>query len=706
MIEFREGITRGELAEELHLYIKDKGVKDLDDISGAEVLKDLYDCRVCAFHIAQVYLRGLMDAFFIATGDGGFYMFDRGHRVSRSDFEDVMLRTEELLSGKKTVKGGKKNMKRPVMINDPKYRFDRFDDGITFPGKKTGLLPMMGWNSWNAFGSSNTEELTKAMADKFLELGLDKLGYKYIVLDDGCYKNERVDGLLSNEEVKFPSGFKALSDYIHQKGLKFGMYNDIGTNLCAGAAVGTCGHEKEDAKSYLEWGVDFIKVDNCYYLWDNATFSDEKNARYTYAPQIAAISIEGNGVSKQFDAISDGKIKGNGPKICNDEDQSFVENIGTYDGTGPEHSPVNVRSGELCFDVKLLPGCYDLKVLYRGGQNPGCGSWLQVVVDHKEKTGYYFDDFICDESMTDKGFIWSEPIKIEIFDMGDVLRLMNHRRQENTLCSYAALLEEFYEADKDNDVVMSLCEWGKTQPQNWGYKVGSSWRILNDITFQVGSDGDPGVGEWTSDYSPGVATQYNKAVIMDEFAGLSRGWNDPDMLMVGMNGLDYTMCRTHFTMWCMMNSPLMLGLDLRRVNKGDDLYTIIANEDLIALNQDALGIQAKRILSTKAKKDPDKEYIRDNDRVDILAKPLSDGSCAISFINLSDNKINEEFVADFETIDLYIGNKMKNPDGFMGASSYKIKDLWSKEEKIVNEKRISVCNIPAHGNLTYKVTPI
>ena len=161
-------------------------------------------------------------------------------------------------------------------------RYDSFDNGQVLFGKKKGHLPAMGWNSWNAFGSGNTEALTKAMADKFVELGLKELGYEYIILDDGCYKDRRVDGKLSNEDVKFPSGFRALSDYIHEKGLKFGMYNDIGTNLCAGAEVGTCGHEQDDARSYVEWGVDFLKVDNCYYLWDNATFSNPENARFVF----------------------------------------------------------------------------------------------------------------------------------------------------------------------------------------------------------------------------------------------------------------------------------------------------------------------------------------------------------------------------------------------------------------------------------------
>ena len=131
-----------------------------------------------------------------------------------------------------------------------------------------------------------------------------------------------------------------------------------------------------------------------------------------------------------------------------------------------------------------------------------------------------------------------------------------------------------------------------------------------------------------------VTAQYNKAVIMDEFSGLERGWNDPDMLMIGMDGLTETMCKTHMTMWCMMNSPLMLGMDLRNVEKDDNIFRIISNENAIALNQDKLGIQAKRIYTTKAV-EPDKTYLRDNDRLDVLAKPLADGSIALSFINVS-----------------------------------------------------------------------
>lgn len=192
-----------------------------------------------------------------------------------------MIRLFWIDKGRKHMERGKRTSRQaPDPITDRAYTFPAFADGKVLPGKKCGRLPAMGWNSWNAFGSGNTQELTKQMADAMVELGLDEAGYEYLVLDDGCYRTERVAERLSNEEQKFPDGFRMLADHIHGKGLKFGMYNDIGTNLCAGAAVGTCGYEDLDARSYADWQIDFIKVDNCYYLWDNATFSAGTNARY------------------------------------------------------------------------------------------------------------------------------------------------------------------------------------------------------------------------------------------------------------------------------------------------------------------------------------------------------------------------------------------------------------------------------------------
>lgn len=607
---------------------------------------------------------------------------------------------------------------RPAILNDKELRYDSFKNGKVLFNKKKNHLPAMGWNSWNAFGSGNTEALTKAMADSIVRLGLDELGYEYVILDDGCYKPERVDGLLTNEEVKFPSGFRALADYIHAKGLKFGMYNDIGTNLCAGAAVGTCGHELDDAQTYINWGVDFIKVDNCYYLWDNATFSDAKNARYTYAPRIKSITVTGankatngtgankattgtdaNGAevfSKKYDAVKDGVLTGRGAVKADD----FAENIGTFDGTGPENTPVGEQSGELQFSVEVpAAGEYFITVEYASGQEPGCGEWLQMACNDR----VIYDDLL--PATADKEtFAETEKMAVTFSEGVNVIRLMNHRRQENTLSSYAALQEGFDKFAPEGDIILSICEWGKTQPQNWGYKVGDSWRILNDITFQVGADGDPGKGNWIADYTTSVTTQYSKAVIMDEFSGLDKGWNDPDMLMIGMDGLDETMCKTHMTMWSMMNSPLMLGLDLRRVEEGDWIHKIIANKNIIALNQDSLGVQAKRIYTSVKTDSPSTEYIRDMDRVDILAKPLSDGSVAVSFINVSDKDKCGEYTVDADAIVAALSDKMVNKDAFCKAGEYKVIDLWTGAEENCKGS-FTVNNLAACDNVTVKLIP-
>ena len=593
----------------------------------------------------------------------------------------------------------------PTPLKSDAFRFDAFKNGEVLYNKKKNRLPAMGWNSWNAFGSGNTEALTKAMADKIVELGLNKLGYSYCVLDDGCYKPEREDGKLVNEPKKFPSGFKALADYIHAKGLKFGMYNDIGTNLCAGAAVGTYMHEAVDAKSYIDWGVDFIKVDNCYYMFDNATFSNPENARFTYAPNIKGIKLVLTGADKKEIhticlSAADGRLKGAGIKAAEDENGTkYVTDIGTFDGTNTGTTPVGDMSGELCFNINAgIPDSweyaeYALFIEYATGREPGAGEWLQIAVDNEDGSKLIYDDFL-EASDGKKTFRWSKAIPVKLKKGKNVIRLMNHRRQENTLNSYAELLKGFNEAASDNDIILSICEWGKTQPQNWGYKVGDSWRILNDITFRVGWDGNPGIGRWYDPGTPSVTSQYNKAVVMDEFAGLDKGWNDPDMLMIGMEGLTDIQCKTHMVMWCMMNSPLMLGLDLRRVKKGDWIYEIIANERLIALNQDALGIQAKRLSTSVESQNPAKDYITDNDRVDILVKPLSDGGAAISFINVSERKQTGDFSISASDIPFA---------SFIKGDKYKATNLWTGEEWDTNEQVFKVSELAACDCYTIKI---
>ena len=125
------------------------------------------------------------------------------------------------------------------------------------------LTPPLGWNSWNTFATDINEELIKETVDAIVENGLLDAGYEYIVLDDGWMAKQRDEnGKLYGDPKKFPSGMKALGDYIHSKGLKFGIYNCAGSKTCGGYP-GSRGHEYIDAQSYASWGVDFLKYDWC-----------------------------------------------------------------------------------------------------------------------------------------------------------------------------------------------------------------------------------------------------------------------------------------------------------------------------------------------------------------------------------------------------------------------------------------------------------
>ena len=151
--------------------------------------------------------------------------------------------------------------------------------------------PPMGWNSWNTFRTDINEQLVKDIADKIVELGLKKAGYEYIVLDDGWMAKERdANGNLVADPKKFPSGMKALADYIHSKGLKFGLYNCAGAKTCAGYP-GSRGHEFQDARLYASGDVDYLKYDWC-------------NTDKINADQLFSVSVNGEIISH-----------GNGQKI-------------------------------------------------------------------------------------------------------------------------------------------------------------------------------------------------------------------------------------------------------------------------------------------------------------------------------------------------------------------------------------------------------
>jgi alpha-galactosidase len=138
--------------------------------------------------------------------------------------------------------------------------------------KPLAPTPPMGWNSWNKFGCHVSEDLIRQMADAMVKSGMKDAGYQYIVIDD-CWQVERDSSAnIVPDPKNFPSGIKALADYVHSRGLKFGIYSDAGSMTCA-KRPGSLGHEYQDALRYASWDVDYLKYD-----WCNTSTQDAKAA--------------------------------------------------------------------------------------------------------------------------------------------------------------------------------------------------------------------------------------------------------------------------------------------------------------------------------------------------------------------------------------------------------------------------------------------
>ncbi len=167
------------------------------------------------------------------------------------------------------------------------------DDGLA-------RTPPMGWNSWNAFETDINEIKIKQIADAMVSSGMKDAGYVYLVLDDGWMAKQRdSNGRLVADPDKFPNGMKALADYIHSKGLKFGIYEDRGHLTCQ-QLPGSFMHEQTDIDTFASWGVDYIKMDSCF-AENNGRLSTEDYALYRDCilragrPMVLSISDFGNG---------------------------------------------------------------------------------------------------------------------------------------------------------------------------------------------------------------------------------------------------------------------------------------------------------------------------------------------------------------------------------------------------------------------------
>jgi alpha-galactosidase len=151
--------------------------------------------------------------------------------------------------------------------------------------KGLALTPPMGWNTWNKFACNVSDELVRGMADAMVKSGMKDASYQYVVIDD-CWQVARdANGNIVVDPQRFPNGMKAVADYVHSLGLKFGIYSDAGTFTCQKRPAGL-GHEYQDARTYASWGVDYLKYDWCNTL-------PGQDARSSYANIRQALDASG-----------------------------------------------------------------------------------------------------------------------------------------------------------------------------------------------------------------------------------------------------------------------------------------------------------------------------------------------------------------------------------------------------------------------------
>lgn len=515
------------------------------------------------------------------------------------------------------------------------------------------LTPPMGWSSWNTFRHTIDEGLIKEIADAMKKTGLLDAGYQYINLDD-CWQSSlrTADGKLQGDLTRFPRGIKPLIDDLNKDGFKVGLYTSNGTLTCEDLPASLY-HEKEDADTLAEWGVEYFKYDFCH-----------NEVIPSVAPSIDKIYI-GDKSGKDFIELEaeHGTLLG-GAKVFKDDKFKSGFVVGA----------LCANNGSLVFDTIDAPETdeYVLTIVFKKGGLQK--KFLVCTVNDAEEYDCYFP--------SSKGFTPDGRLQVKIrLNKGlNTIKFNNPvgSRMDSAARQYTNMGQELKRATKEyaekngveeKPICYSICEWGLNQPWKWGSKAGNLWRTTMDIKPNY----------------PSLLYCYELNVRLYKNA-VPGGWNDPDMLEVGVGSLTMEENKSHFTLWCMMAAPLILGNDVRKFLKEDGtvdtdnkVLEILTNKNLIAIDQDKLGKQAKRIFTDGVS--------------DILVKPLENGETALCFFNKGNTQ--REMSVTFNKLhnDIYVNLPI--------VDEYVAKDLWTNEETTVKEK-ISASVAP-HGVMVYKI---
>lgn len=484
------------------------------------------------------------------------------------------------------------------------------------------LTPPMGWSSWNTFRNRIDENLIYDTAVAMKEKGLVDAGYHFVNIDDNWVDNARDDeGRIQADKLTFPNGIPALVEKVNAMGISLGVYSSNGTATCEDLTASLY-HEWTDAYTFAKWGVEYFKYDFCH----NIPLSE-------YAPLVYAVTISKNGIGRTYD--------------CKEAELSGLARYMKKKGfDGKYVSGLDRREGAMSFDKIEVEedGVYNVTVhIVKHGQYEKC---LMLEANGIEREVLIFP--------SQKRFNMTAKftVSMRLKKGKNTLKLFNPigTRADSAMLQYVNMGRQLKKATEkvardagkpEKPITFSICEWGFNQPYKWGRYAGNLWRTTPDIR-----------PIW-----PWIKILYNHTVKLYKYAGVG-GWNDPDMLEVGNGKLTFEQNRSHFALWCMMCAPLILGNDLRNIS--DDVLKIVKNPDLIAINQDALGVPAKRVVKGT---------------VDVLVKPLADGSVAVCAFNKGGKKkynLNLKKVLSDEYA------RCKKTENFVATN------LWDKSETTTN----------------------
>lgn len=494
----------------------------------------------------------------------------------------------------------------------------------------TALTPPMGWSSWNTFRQNISEEIILSTAKAVKDSGLLDAGYQYINLDD-CWQSSLrdKDGRLQGDLEKFPNGIQPVISQINRMGMKVGLYSSNGTLTCEDLPA-SLGREELDAKTIADWGCEYFKYDFCHHK----VISGE-------APVIEALEISEPGKSAGLTLYpEDAELTGRA-RVLN------IKKLPSGKGIGM----LNHAAGTAVFRPTVNKGgTYVLTILiYK--QLATREQYLQVIVNGKVNEVFF---------PTAKGFTPTGRTQamIELKEGVNEIVLTNPvvTAADSSFIQYnrmgSALKEAAHKAAvekgiREKPIVFSICEWGMAFPWHWGSRAGNLWRTTPDIN-----------ASWKS-----IHLIYSHNIKLYKHA-CPGAWNDPDMLEVGNGKLTENENKTHFSLWCMMAAPLILGNDVRLLVGSDGapienhpVLKTVTNKNLIAIDQDPLGKPAKRIKKVRG--------------VDIIGRPLANGDIALCFYNPSAH------VKGF-SLDL---NEILNDEylDFTEEQTYQLHELWSDE---------------------------